>query len=189
MIGVDEVGRGAWAGPLLMVAARATAQLPNGLKDSKLLKKSRREDFFELLVGVCQFGEGWVSAAEIDSKGLAEALRLGAKRALKQIGAMSEQKIIYDGATNYMPSRFKSVECIIGADSKIPIVSAASIYAKVKRDSFMADLMSMHPNYGFEKHVGYGTKKHQQALREFGPLIGVHRHSFGPIKLLEGAVL
>jgi ribonuclease HII len=85
MIGVDEVGRGSLAGPLLVVAARAVDELPEGLKDSKLLSRKQREQIFNMLNICCEFGEGWVKATEIDYHGLSQALRLGAARALRNI--------------------------------------------------------------------------------------------------------
>lgn len=184
MVGIDEVGRGCWAGPLLVVAARQIGELPEGLTDSKLLTKAQRESIFQLLTSKVQVGEGWVSAAEIDSRGLANALRLGVKRALKALTAMEEEEIILDGAVNYCATKYKNAKCIIDADLNIPIVSAASIYAKVTRDKFMYELGIKYSNYGFERHVGYGTKAHRLALEEFGVLQNIHRTSFKPVKAL-----
>lgn len=180
-IGVDEVGRGAWAGPLLVVAASPIGQLPAGIKDSKLLSKKHRQKFALELIEVCQFGEGWVSAQEIDSVGLSEALRLGARRALQQLQAKPDDQIIVDGRFNFIDAKYFNVKCLIKADNLIPIVSSASIYAKVKRDEFMANLAQQFPNYGFAEHVGYGTKLHQQQLAQQKPLPNVHRLSFKPV--------
>jgi len=187
MIGVDEVGRGCWAGPLLVVAARAKSELPVGLKDSKLLSKNQREEILNLLSICCSFGEGWVKPTEIDSFGLANAVRLGVKRALSNLGAAVNEEIIMDGKVNYLPKKFKLGTCLVDADNLVPIVSAASIYAKVTRDEYMAKLASKHPNYYFEKHVGYGTKAHMLALRSHGALKYVHRWSYLPVANLNGA--
>jgi ribonuclease HII len=184
MVGVDEVGRGCWAGPLLVVAARATDELPPGLKDSKLLSRSQRDAVYGLLSTVCQFGEGWVSANEIDKHGLAKALRLGISRALKDLGALVDEEVILDGKVNYLPAKFEAGRCLINADSLVPIVSAASVYAKVKRDQYMSELAKKYPAYGFEAHVGYGTKAHQQALGSLGFIKLVHRLSYAPIARL-----
>jgi ribonuclease HII len=181
MIGIDEVGRGCWAGPLLVVAARAKYGLPEGLTDSKLLSRKQRESIYELLMTRCRFGEGWVTAYEIDENGLANALRLGVSRALKNLKVPNDEKIIMDGSVNYINPKFINSQCIVDADLKIPIVSAASIYAKVLRDNFMGELSLKHPNYGFEKHVGYGTKAHRTALESLGIINGVHRLSFKPV--------
>jgi ribonuclease HII len=184
MIGVDEVGRGCWAGPLLVVAARPTSDLPNGLTDSKLLKKKTREELLNTLSNCCEFGEGWVSAKEIDHIGLAEAMKLGVARSLKSIQALPSEEIILDGSVNYIDRLFMNAQCLIDADFHVPIVSAASIYAKVSRDNFMQQLGLKYPKYGFENHVGYGTKRHRFALEQFGVLEEVHRTSFKPIKAL-----
>ena len=185
VIGVDEVGRGCLAGPLLVVAARGTADLPDGLRDSKLLTRQQRENIFASLAACCSFGEGWVSAAEIDKKGLASALRLGLDRALRAVNAAFDEEIIYDGPVNYAPGNFKKVQCLIDADELIPLVSAASIYAKVKRDQFMIELKKKFPKYGFENHVGYSTRKHRTAIEQYGPIELVHRMSFAPFRQIE----
>jgi len=186
MIGVDEVGRGCWAGPLLVVAAKAYDDLPTGLKDSKLLSKQRREKIVNLLSICCNFGEGWVKATEIDKYGLSKALTLGASRALKNMEAQRDDEIVLDGKFNYLPKKYKRTRAIIGSDNLIPIVSAASIYAKVARDKYMVELAKKHPAYNFDNHVGYGTKAHMLALKEFGALKYVHRHSYLPIANLNG---
>jgi ribonuclease HII len=185
MVGIDEVGRGCWAGPLLVVAARADSRLPDGLTDSKLLSRQKREAIFQLLTPNVQFGEGWVTASEIDQKGLANALRLGIKRALKMLDVLIEEEIIYDGSVNYLAPKFINAKCVIDADLYVPIVSAASIYAKVTRDKFMQNLGKKYLNYGFENHVGYGTKAHKLALEQFGILPGIHRLSFKPVGALQ----
>jgi ribonuclease HII len=185
MIGVDEVGRGCWAGPLLVVAARTSDKLPTGIIDSKLLNRAEREALIKLLLDKCQFGEGWVTVTEIDKYGLAKALRLGGQRALLSLKATNGEKIILDGRFNYLPKSFKSVVIKIKADVSTPIVSAASIYAKVRRDNFMRLVSEVYPTYGFAKHVGYGTKFHQSALLKYGVLKTVHRHSFRPINQIS----
>lgn len=182
MIGIDEVGRGCLAGPLLVVAARQPGDLPSGLADSKLLTRLQRESIFEHLISNFDFGEGWVKAIEIDRLGIAGAMRLGVARALRQLGVDSSQQIIMDGPINYFPRKYKKVRCVIGADAEFPIVSAASIYAKVRRDRYMVELAKKHADYGFENHVGYLTFQHRAAIKNFGPLGGIHRLSFRPLK-------
>lgn len=184
MIGIDEVGRGCWAGPLLVVAARQTGPLPENLHDSKQMTKRQRNAVYGLLSDVCYFGEGWVSVREIDKNGLAHALKLGVKRALNNLPADPNEEVILDGKVNYLPKRYINGRCQIGADNLVPIVSAASVYAKVTRDRFMVELAKKYPLYYFEKHVGYGTKKHLEALDEYGPLQKIHRYSFQPISML-----
>lgn len=181
MVGIDEVGRGCWAGPLLVVAAREKNKAPKGLTDSKLLSKKLREKIFETLPVSCDFGEGWVDPAEIDTYGLAGAMRLGAERALNALHVESDEQIIFDGLVNYAPSFYTKIVCQVKADQKVPIVSAASIYAKVSRDRYMSKLKLKYPAYGFDKHVGYGTSEHLEALSLYGTLVGVHRLSFKPV--------
>lgn len=181
MVGVDEVGRGCWAGPLLVVAARATAELPTGLKDSKLLTKPQRQEILNKLSVCCQFGEGWVKSAEIDKYGLARALKLGVRRSLISLKAEISEEIIMDGKVNYLPKKFTKGRVLVNADNLIPIVSAASIYAKVTRDKFMAELAKRYPLYGFENHVGYGTLEHRSALKNHGVINHIHRLSYSPI--------
>lgn len=188
MIGIDEVGRGCWAGPLLIVAARAKGVLPVGLKDSKKLSTKKRELFYSQLQDSCDLGEGWVSAPEIDQLGLSEAMRLGVGRALVAINARHDEEIIMDGLINYCSNEFTNVVCIAKADDLYPIVSAASIYAKVTRDRFMTELEGKYAVYEFAKHVGYGTKLHMDMLKLHGAS-DQHRLSFAPIKKLSLVLL
>jgi ribonuclease HII len=183
MIGIDEVGRGCWAGPLLVVAARQTGQLIDGLADSKTLSKNQRESIFPLLSSSIQFGEGWVQPEEIDQYGLAGAMRIGVTRALLQLDAQNDEEIIMDGTINYCPDEFTHVTTMAKADQTEPIVSAASIYAKVTRDRHMHRVARFHPFYGFEQHVGYGTALHMSALKVHG-VSAIHRRSFKPISEL-----
>lgn len=186
MIGVDEVGRGCLAGPLLVVAARALDDLPVGLKDSKLLSRDQREAVYGLLSTVCQFGEGWVKCSEIDKHGLSKALKLGAARALNNLQVLINEEIVLDGSFNYLPKKYVAARAVIKADNSVPIVSAASIIAKVRRDRFMIELAKRHPFYKFEHHVGYGTKTHMLALKQYGAIKYVHRQSFSPVAELLG---
>jgi ribonuclease HII len=189
MVGVDEVGRGCLAGPLLVVAARQLADLPKGTADSKILTRGRREELLDELTDVCKFGEGWVKPVEINHRGLAGAMRLGIKRALKQLSVSCQEEIIMDGPLNYFSPRYKQVKCLVDADAKVPIVSAASIYAKVKRDRYMIELAKRHPRFGFDSHVGYATRTHLDALNRYGYLKRVHRRFFSPVYALDQADL
>ena len=183
LVGVDEVGRGSWAGPLLVVAATTETNLPDGLTDSKLLSKAKRELLHQLMLETCRFGEGWVQPEEIDELGLAQALRTGVNRALVALGTDLEAEIIIDGNINYCPTEFINARCEIKADKTQPIVSAASVYAKVVRDAYMIKISRFYPNYRFEKHVGYGTKLHRDILTRFG-VSALHRKSYKPIQTL-----
>jgi len=181
MIGIDEVGRGCWAGPLLVVAARETSELPLGLNDSKVLSKQKREKLYPLVKESCDLGEGWVTNSEIDKYGLSIALKLGARRALKSLNALPHEEIILDGNLNYCPPEFFNVKTEPRADAKYPIVSAASIFAKVRRDAYMTKMHEAFPDYLFHQHVGYGTALHLNALKQFG-LCELHRKSFKPVQ-------
>lgn len=183
MIGIDEVGRGAWAGPLLVVAARQVDILPTGLKDSKVLSKKRREALRYDIQLSCDIGEGWVTSQEIDEFGLTAAMKLAVKRALGALDANHEEDIIMDGNFNYCEAKYLKSRCVIDADATHPIVSAASIFAKVLRDDFMTKLSQQLVSYGFESHVGYGTKKHIEALRVHG-VTEHHRKSYAPVRKL-----
>lgn len=185
MIGIDEVGRGAWAGPLLVVAAKPKRHLslPEGLTDSKLLTKKLREQIYEELLLICEFGEGWVSVGEIDDIGLGTALRLGAMRAIAGIKDTENEDICIDGTVNFLQVTHPRAYTKIKADITEPIVSAASVYAKVIRDRKMTQLHYEMPQYGFRDHVGYGTAVHIEALKKHG-VSSQHRKSFKPIMKL-----
>jgi ribonuclease HII len=182
MIGVDEVGRGAWAGPLLVVAARLKqdVSLPDGLTDSKLLSHKQKNEFYEQLLYTCQFGEGWVSVDEIDEFGLGAGLKIGAARAVAELGDIEGEEIIIDGNIDLLGDDYPLSRAVIKADINEPIVSAASVYAKVVRDRHMTKLHYTMPGYGFKDHVGYGTQAHVAALKLHG-ITEHHRKSFKPI--------
>jgi ribonuclease HII len=183
MIGIDEVGRGCWAGPLLVVAARQKTELPSGLADSKVLSKKKRNAYAPLIAQTCDTGEGWVTSREVDQLGLTEAMRLGVLRALMAIDARSDEIIIMDGDINYCAAKYRNASAVIDADAIYPIVSAASIHAKVARDAYMTALGGDLAVYGFDKHVGYGTKLHHEMLLLYG-ISKEHRMSFTPIRKL-----
>jgi len=181
IVGIDEVGRGCWAGPV--VAGAVLLPEPNtipGLKDSKKLSKKQREKLdAEIRVGAASYGIGWVSAEELDEIGLTAAVGLAMHRALEQVRG-NYSKIVVDGNYNYLADN-PQAETLVGADNLVPAVSAASIIAKVARDRFMADAAVQYPGYGFEAHVGYGTAAHLLALKQQGLCI-LHRRSFKPIQ-------
>lgn len=180
IVGIDEVGRGCLAGPL--VAAAVLLHSPvEGLKDSKQLSRRQRINLAEKIRGCAEIGVGWVSAEAIDKIGLTKATAVAMQGAVSQIGSSYDQVII-DGLINYLPGR-KDVLTMAKADRLVPTVSAASIIAKVARDQFMYAAAKTFPAYQFEKHVGYGTALHLQLLHEFG-ICALHRKSFKPIQAL-----
>ncbi|MET0779226.1 MAG: ribonuclease HII [Candidatus Saccharimonadales bacterium] len=180
IVGIDEVGRGCWAGPVV-AGAVLLAHPIKGLKDSKLLTKLARERLdAEIRVAAVAFGIGWVAPADIDRWGLTEAVRVAMRRAFEAITAPYE-KIIVDGNYNYF-SDFPNSQAMVAADNLVPAVSAASIIAKVARDRFMAEMAAKFPGYSFEKHVGYGTAAHRAAMKLQG-ICELHRRSFKPVQL------
>ena len=180
IVGIDEVGRGCWAGPVVAGAVLLNGDIP-GLRDSKVLSKKRRAILSEQIHATATAGLGWVTPTEVDHLGLTAAVGLAMHRALDQIAQPYEQ-IIIDGNYNFMPNNPKVIT-IIRADDTVPAVSAASIIAKVARDEYMTQLSAKYPMYGFTEHVGYGTEAHRKALQEHG-VTPEHRKSYKPIQAL-----
>jgi ribonuclease HII len=179
IVGIDEVGRGAWAGPLLVAAVVLANPAPAGTTDSKLLTAAKRQRLSrDIKAAAAGIGFGWVPAAELDEIGLGAALKLAAERAIAAIGC-SFDTVIIDGTINFLPRH--NVITLPKADVLIPEVAAASIVAKVARDAYMRRLHARDPRYGFDRHVGYGTAVHAAALATHGPS-AQHRHSFKPVK-------
>jgi ribonuclease HII len=176
IVGVDEVGRGAWAGPVCVAAVRLNVPV-QGLRDSKLLSAAQRQRLALDIRRFATVGVGWASADEIDTVGLNKALGLAMERALRPFEP--DALVLLDGSVNYLPSR-RNVRLMIKADITQPAVSAASIVAKVARDNLMAVMAGRYPAYGFERHVGYGTAFHRDMIALLGPSL-FHRHSFTPI--------
>lgn len=180
-MGIDEVGRGCWAGPLVAGAVILHAPVP-GLADSKKLTKVVRERLAQQIDESATVGLGWVTSAEIDNIGLTKAVGLAMRRAFDQLNHPYDE-IIIDGNINYMPMNAKA-KAVIKADGSVPCVSAASIVAKVARDAYMgSEAHMLHPEYGFDRHVGYGTKAHIAALETWGAT-PLHRTSYKPIQRL-----
>ncbi len=188
ILGIDEVGRGPWAGPLVVGAVVLPENSTiDGLTDSKKLSAKKRLEFDALIrEQALGWGLGWVHAEELDEIGLSSALKLATVRAVEQVSA-SYHEIIIDGTINFLHETNKGayVTTMPKADLLIPAVSAASIIAKVARDTYMEEQATLYPEYGFDSHVGYGTAKHQQALNEYGITV-LHRKSFAPIAKLLG---
>lgn len=193
ILGIDEVGRGPYAGPLVIGACvlgdwqnSENAGWIEKLTDSKKLSAKRREELYVLIKEkALATAAGWVSSAEIDEVGLSEALRLATRRAVEQIQKTKVpfSEIIIDGTMNFLVGTKleKYVSTLKKGDFLVKEISAASILAKVERDKYMAELDAVYPGYGFGKHVGYGTAAHQKAMEEFG-LTPEHRRSFRPVR-------
>lgn len=183
IVGLDEVGRGCWAGPLVAGAVVLGSPIA-GLKDSKKLSKKQREVLaLQIHESAKAVGIGWVTAAEVDKIGLTKAVQLAMLRAMKQIDCQYEQ-IVIDGNINFFSNvqglKTEDIQTIVRADDTVPAVSAASIVAKVARDTYMVDIDKKHPGYGFASNVGYGTLSHRKGLEAHG-VTEVHRRSFRPI--------
>lgn len=186
--GVDEAGKGPWAGP---VTAGATLihkanQVVKEIRDSKLMNRIQREKAFD---AICKkssaYGIGIVSEKEIDKLGIDEAVRIAMLQALQHLEQMLGEKLQYvivDGART-KPLKEYTAERILDGGLYHYSIAAGSVLAKVTRDRIMQDLAKQYPHYQFEKHVGYGTKLHQQALKQYGPC-PIHRYSFKPVKQL-----
>jgi len=179
LVGIDEVGRGALAGPIVIGAAagfwnRENKKLLKGIRDSKKLTPKQREEWFrKLKMGNLALATVSISNKLIDKKGISWTLKIGAARIFKKIKKKPDL-VLLDGGLK-APKQYKQ-KTIIKGDDKIPLISAASIYAKVRRDRLMVKLDGKYP-YGFKDHKGYGTKKHYQNIRKNG-LSRLHRRSF-----------
>jgi ribonuclease HII len=183
-LGIDEVGRGCWAGPLVAGAVILSPKEGpiKGLRDSKKLTKSRREQLAaEIHTRALAVGIGWVDPTEIDALGLTRAVGLAMERALAKIDVKIDE-IIIDGNINYF-ARDVRAKAIVRADDSVPCVSAASIVAKVARDAYMAKVSEQYAGYGFAQHVGYGTATHIAALKSLG-VTDIHRRSYKPVRAL-----
>ena len=174
--GVDEAGRGPLAGPVYAAAVilPRDADIP-GLNDSKKLTEKKREALFDVITrSALSYGIASASVEEIEKLNILNATFLAMNRAVAQLDPKPELTLV-DGNRNTGIETMS--RCIVKGDSKCADIAAASVLAKVSRDRYMLALAEEFPEYHFEKHKGYGTKLHYEALREFGPL-PVHRVSF-----------
>lgn len=176
LCGVDEAGRGPLAGPVCAAAVILPRGLEiEGLNDSKKLSEKKREALYDLICAeAVSYGIAFASVEEIESMNILNAAMKAMNRAIAKLSPQPSLALI-DGNRNSaieLPSR-----CIVKGDSKCADIAAASVLAKVTRDRYMLQMAEKYPQYGFEKHKGYGTKLHYEALREYGPC-DIHRPSF-----------
>ena len=181
--GVDEAGRGPWAGPVIAAAVILDRDgldpgLALGLDDSKKVSAARRERLFDALQASARIGVGRAEVADIDSMNILAATLLAMSRAVEALGAAPELALI-DG--NQIPNLTCPARAVIGGDGLSLSIAAASIVAKVSRDRLMAALALAHPGYGWERNKGYGTAEHRAALETLG-VTPHHRRSFRPIR-------
>ena len=187
--GVDEVGRGPLAGPVVAAAVilsntQATVTnglLIKGLADSKALTAKRRE---ALALEIRETALAWsiaeVSVEDIDRLNIFHASLLAMRKAVEGL-SIQPDKVLVDGKFVPPNLRVNQTEAVIKGDTKVPAISAASIIAKVYRDKKMTNLAATYPHYGFAQHKGYPTKQHLAALHTYGPC-AIHRKSFGPVR-------
>jgi ribonuclease HII len=180
LCGIDEAGRGPFAGPLVVAGVILKKDIEE-LNDSKKLTEKKREKLFDIIKQNSFFHIVFKSSAIIDQKGLSYCLRTSIEEIM---GKLDAQEYLMDGNTTF---GIENLNCLIKADAKIKEVSAASILAKVSRDRYMCDISQEYPDYTFHKHKGYGTKAHIEAIKKFG-LCDEHRKSFR-IKQLEEPTL
>ena len=187
--GIDEAGRGPWAGPVVAGAVvflnrNETPELLSELDDSKKLSAKKREKLYALLwqeehKGNLAIGIGQASAQEIDDMNILQATFLAMKRAYEALSCKTQYALV-DG--NQTPKNFPcQTQTVVKGDAKSMSIAAASIVAKVYRDHLMANLAKKYPNYGFEKNAGYGTKLHIDGLKKYG-ICPQHRKSYKPIQ-------
>ncbi len=195
VIGIDEAGRGSWAGPIFASVVVLTCEnekklLALGVKDSKKLTPYKREKLFSTIKDLSVFFNILSSpVVTIDQYGVYKSTKILIQELVESIPReiLHGQRVCVDGVfTNFEFSNVDSnftYECVVDGDESIPVISAASILAKVSRDKFMCELDKEYPEYAFAKHKGYGTKLHRDLLLKYGPC-QEHRKSFKPIQEL-----
>lgn len=189
-LGVDEAGLGAWAGPAAVGGVLVNRQWvpPAGLTDSKKLTAIKREELLETLCfdSALVSHIEWVSQKEIDELNPRAACEKAIKETIRvlmdKVPTDDRVAIVVDGTYNIDRHGIHKVACKPKADLNYPYVSAASIFAKVLRDEHMVGLSFEHPDYKFDSHKGYGTKAHREALEKHGPILGIHRMSYNPMR-------
>lgn len=179
LIGVDEVGRGCWAGPVVAGAVMFGRRYMTGIKDSKRLTREQRVELDQRIRSIAiAVGVGWALPEEVDEFGLTHATSLAMRRAVAEI-TKPYKEIVIDGNLNHLKDNPKA-RTMVKADGILACVGAASIIAKVARDNYMIKAAEQFPGYAFDNHVGYGTPAHQAALRKLG-VCELHRRRFKPI--------
>ena len=187
IVGVDEAGRGPLAGSVIAAAVILPTDFHlSGLTDSKKLSEKKRESLYQQITEQCDWSVGEASSIEIDQINILQATMLAMKKAIIDLQEEYPKhkrqtifNVMVDG--NICPDVPNCI-AIVKGDLSEPTISAASIIAKVTRDWQMRELDTQYPQYGFAQHKGYGTRNHFIALSKYGPIKGIHRYSFSPIK-------
>jgi ribonuclease HII len=176
LVGLDEVGKGAWAGPLTVGAAVVPKdRRVNKIRDSKMLTEDEREAIFDRIAGWCDaWAVGHATERECDELGMSDAQRLATKRALDGLGVPVD-RVLLDGNWDFVGGGI--AERIVKGDASCLSIAAASILAKVTRDRIMRELAEQYPYYDFERNKGYPCPRHKAALQAFGPS-AIHRRSW-----------
>jgi ribonuclease HII len=183
--GVDEAGRGPWAGPVVAAAVILDPErIPDGIDDSKALAPEEREEVYERIVATAQFSVAIAPVARIDRVNILNATLWAMRRAVTAL-ERRPRVVFVDG--NQSPRLRCATRMVVGGDATCLSIAAASIVAKVTRDRLMVDLARELPGYGFERHKGYGTPEHQEALTRLGASAH-HRRSFRPVQIALGLV-
>ncbi|MEY4173866.1 MAG: ribonuclease [Actinomycetota bacterium] len=178
VVGIDEVGRGAWAGPLMVGAAVLPRdRRVNGVRDSKMLSETNRERMFDRIAEWCDaWAVGAASQQECDELGMSEAQKLAARRAVSALGVSPDAAVV-DGKWNFLDGCVRHVEMRVKADRVCLSVAAASILAKVTRDRIMRQAAADYPQWHFDTNKGYPCPLHKTALQGYGPS-AIHRRSW-----------
>lgn len=188
IVGIDEVGRGPIAGPVAVCSFKCEPRffdnisIDTPLRDSKKLTKKQREKWFEYLKeekkkGNCDFAVSLVSADWIDKVGIVRSIQKALDSSLKKVATNPKEVSVYLDGGLKAPKEFINQETVIKGDELHPVISCASIVAKVSRDALMAKYAEEYPEYGFKNHAGYGTKAHYEAIKKHGVTV-LHRKSF-----------
>ncbi|MDD1641807.1 MAG: ribonuclease HII [Methylococcaceae bacterium] len=180
--GVDEAGRGPLAGPVVAAAVILDPLKPiDGLADSKILTERKRDGLFEIIkADALSWSVGIASVEEIDEFNILQATLLAMQRAVNGL-AIQPDEVLIDG--NRLPSLLIPAQAIVKGDSKVKVISAASIVAKVVRDKIMVDYCQKYPDFSFHLHKGYGTQQHLAEIEQFG-FLPIHRKTFNPVKTM-----
>ena len=180
--GVDEAGRGPLAGPVVAAAVILDPLKPiDGLADSKILTERKRDGLFEIIkADALSWSVGIASVEEIDEFNILQATLLAMQRAVNGLSIQPDEVLI-DG--NRLPSLLIPAQAIVKGDSKVKVISAASIVAKVVRDKIMVDYCQKYPDFSFHLHKGYGTQQHLSEIEQFG-FLPIHRKTFNPVKTM-----
>ena len=182
-IGVDEAGRGPLAGPVSVgvcaVPDGFDMSLFTGIRDSKTLSEKKRDEWYTKITKetVLRWSVVLISAEYIDREGIVPAIRAGLTRALQKVTCAPEDSVVLLDGGLHAPEEYGNQKTIIRGDASEPLISAAAILAKVTRDHYMLEQAHKYPEYGFERHKGYGTKQHREAIVQHG-MSKLHRKTF-----------